>query len=586
MKGKTRYLILCTLLGVSIISGSELINPSFEDGSTGWDNTTVGNSEYFAPVDGEHYAISKAGAFFSSQVTSTIIEAGKVYTLSLWSRSIYDSAYLQCLKNCSDGDLPQGSDAIATTELMFLYGMNRITSTSKDVTSVALKGAPVNHPNDDGANVWLDQGYRMEFADDVFYQLASDDPISDPWIWIDDEDYDHDMAVGPIITPQGFKGLYSAYGHDSPPFYSEIWLITASGSPPDYDWEVQGTILSHDGDEDKWVIDSHLIYDEDTGRLWMSWGGKPIRVTEMDPVDGRIISHPAETEFDTHTAGTHISIADWNGDEWTQDSEWFEGPALYKYEGYWYLFASYGNLGANYTIRMGRGDSPTGPFYDKDGIGLLDWDSAEREYGNSILLGDDGEQLCPGHPHIWEENGKYYLGYDYIPEKQARQERDIMGIRRLYWVNGWPTIWQPLTLSFDADDHPEAIGQPLTIGFRNMGEPGSVLAVDSLSFRVSSTSSIDNQGAGSAPTGFILNQNYPNPFNPFTHIEFTLPIDTRISLDVVDLNGTHVKNLFSGMQAAGHHSIQLDASTLPSGVYVYRLEADRIKLSRKCVLMK
>lgn len=72
-------------------------------------------------------------------------------------------------------------------------------------------------------------------------------------------------------------------------------------------------------------------------------------------------------------------------------------------------------------------------------------------------------------------------------------------------------------------------------------------------------------------TLFWLGQNYPNPFNPSTTIMFRLAQKEHVKLTVFDLLGREVATVVDGARDAGEHVILFDASTLSSGVYVYRL---------------
>jgi len=79
-----------------------------------------------------------------------------------------------------------------------------------------------------------------------------------------------------------------------------------------------------------------------------------------------------------------------------------------------------------------------------------------------------------------------------------------------------------------------------------------------------------------APAVFALDQNYPNPFNPSTMISFRLAVDSKVSLKVFDVLGQEVATLVNTNLAAGGHSVDFDASSLNSGVYLYRIEATGI----------
>jgi hypothetical protein len=84
----------------------------------------------------------------------------------------------------------------------------------------------------------------------------------------------------------------------------------------------------------------------------------------------------------------------------------------------------------------------------------------------------------------------------------------------------------------------------------------------------------------------MLHQNYPNPFNPTTTIPFDLARETNLRVALFDVLGREIRVLFSGTRSAGRHSIQLDASDLPGGIYLYKLEASDFTQTRRMVLVK
>jgi len=77
----------------------------------------------------------------------------------------------------------------------------------------------------------------------------------------------------------------------------------------------------------------------------------------------------------------------------------------------------------------------------------------------------------------------------------------------------------------------------------------------------------------SLPIEFALAQNYPNPFNPSTSIQFSLPVDAQVKINIYNLVGEKAAEIASGNFAAGTHKVNFNASTLTSGIYFYRLDA-------------
>ncbi|MCU0331783.1 MAG: T9SS type A sorting domain-containing protein [Ignavibacteriaceae bacterium] len=85
---------------------------------------------------------------------------------------------------------------------------------------------------------------------------------------------------------------------------------------------------------------------------------------------------------------------------------------------------------------------------------------------------------------------------------------------------------------------------------------------------------------------FALEQNYPNPFNPSTTIKYTLGERSAVTLKVYDVLGNEVANLVNTTQEAGQHSVNFDASSLSSGLYIYTLNTGNFTSSKKMMLLK
>lgn len=85
---------------------------------------------------------------------------------------------------------------------------------------------------------------------------------------------------------------------------------------------------------------------------------------------------------------------------------------------------------------------------------------------------------------------------------------------------------------------------------------------------------------------FNLEQNYPNPFNPSTTINYSIPNDGFVKLAVYNILGEEVSTLVNNVQSAGNYSIDFNASELPSGIYLYRIDTQNLSLSKKLILTK
>ena len=85
---------------------------------------------------------------------------------------------------------------------------------------------------------------------------------------------------------------------------------------------------------------------------------------------------------------------------------------------------------------------------------------------------------------------------------------------------------------------------------------------------------------------YNLFQNYPNPFNPLTTIKFEIPKAQHIQLELFDMLGRKVKTLYDGIAPSGIMAVDVNMNNLSSGVYIYRLRAGNLMISKKLMLLK
>lgn len=215
------------------------------------------------------------------------------------------------------------------------------------------------------------------------------------------------------------------------------------------------------------AIDAGVFYDENTSRMWMTWGSfwDGIFITELDPATGKRITPNSQT----------INIA-----ARAQGSA-IEASYRMQRDGFYYLFVNWGSccqgVNSTYNIRVGRGTSPTGPFEDRSGVAMTSG-------GGDLFLGTEGSFIGPGHFGAFSEDGVDYFGYHYYD--RSNNGAAMFDIEELAWsADGWPLLAANLPPgdynrdgTVGAGDYPvwrNLLGQSVVPGTRADGTgPGGV----------------------------------------------------------------------------------------------------------------
>ena len=141
------------------------------------------------------------------------------------------------------------------------------------------------------------------------------------------------------------------------------------------------------------------------------------------------------------------------------------------------------------------------------------------------------------------------------------------------------------------------INYPITISVENIkiklqDETAKIINTELEPDKVISIGNVKNNklliisGEFLVPIEYKLEQNYPNPFNPNTTIKFSIPKDVQVNLSVYNILGEKVKELKNEVIKPGYYEIEFYASTLVSGVYLYRIKAGDFVQTKKMILLK
>lgn len=88
------------------------------------------------------------------------------------------------------------------------------------------------------------------------------------------------------------------------------------------------------------------------------------------------------------------------------------------------------------------------------------------------------------------------------------------------------------------------------------------------------------------PADYILMQNYPNPFNPVNSIVFFIPQSQYVTLEIYNALGQEVMTVINETMEQGYHSVKINMTDEPSGVYLYSLSAGSFRQTKKLLLIK
>lgn len=188
---------------------------------------------------------------------------------------------------------------------------------------------------------------------------------------------------------------------------------------PAWQWNDGGPVITSRSEDRFNAIDPAVFRDGSNGSLWMAFGSfwDGIFLLELDSSTGM--------RRDPMQAPVLLASA-----------PEIEAPSLHQHGAHYYLFFNWGKccrgVDSTYEIRVGRSQSVSGPYLDREGIDL-------RRGGGTLVLGSEDRWIGPGHASMFATEGREWLVHHYYDRELAGRSR--LRMVPLTWDSeGWPVV--------------------------------------------------------------------------------------------------------------------------------------------------
>jgi arabinan endo-1,5-alpha-L-arabinosidase len=186
----------------------------------------------------------------------------------------------------------------------------------------------------------------------------------------------------------------------------------------DFEWIDHGIVIKSDHGDNFNAIDANLILDADD-EPWLVFGShwSGIKMIKLDYETGKQSTND-DTIYDIASRAVHPRA--------------IEAPFIIYHDEYYYLFVSFdqccNGISSTYNVRVGRSETITGPYVDRDGVDMM-------EDGGTQILYKMGRYRGPGHNAILREDGQDYIVYHTYDAVQGGTP--TLRIQKLDWDDGW-----------------------------------------------------------------------------------------------------------------------------------------------------